>query len=889
MKSNIKREVNFFLVSWLLVLSIINGLEYLNINAINVEEISEFKDEPNSKLSVYWDLTGISISGNNGWATINSTYEWCNGAGSWSDPYIIENITIDDGSIRIEDSDVYFKIRNCTLFNGISGIILINVSNGNLIDNTLINLNSFGIVVGESSYNNTISGNNLNNVGTGISLQGVYNNTISGNDINNTSSEGIQLGVNSFNNYISGNTLDNNSRGIFSYWDTYNNTISRNNITNSRSYLGIYLSSGGYNYTVSENIMTKCGVQVWGDLDELSSHKIDTSNKVNGKILYYYTNEVWLSSNNFLNVGQVILVNCNDSIISNLDITHVSTGISLYYCRNITISGNTANYNGGSGIYLGSSNNNIVSGNILNSNFRGIYIGSYSNDNIISGNVVINNHQGITVMGESNLINNNNFSGNDRHAWDQLGGNQWDNGSIGNYWDDYGGVDANDDGIGDSPYPIPAEKVIQDNFPIWDDGDDLTPEILIISPIENEVFGHSPPSFTVEIRDPNLDTMWYTLDNGLTNKIFTTNGTINQTMWDTFATDFITIKFYANDTLGHESFTEVVVIKDVDVPSITIIDPEDYDLCGTVSPSFTVEITDWTLDTMWYTLDGGITIKPFTNNGSIEQGVWDDYGNGTVTIMFYANDSAGNIRFEEVLVRKDIIVPNIIIDSPIPNDLFGNTPPNLDVDITDSNIDRMWYTLDDGATNYFFTMDEVPVLIALNAWNSRPDGMITIKVYANDTASNEIFEEVSVEKDITLPIITILKPTFNDDVSDKNAPSYQIEIDELNLEEIWYSLDGGANNYSITLLEGAISLGAWDDANYGIVTITFYARDEAGNIGTKEVSVNKIESPEENIIDILWSEGILIPLIGGIVGGSVGLVFYYLRRRRKKAVEPEKS
>ena len=50
--------------------------------------------------------------------------------------------------------------------------------------------------------------------------------------------------------------------------------------------------------------------------------------------------------------------------------------------------------------------------------------------------------------------------------------NHWDNGMIGNYWEDYLGVDANDDGIGDTPYDIPGGEGVQDNFPIWDDGPD---------------------------------------------------------------------------------------------------------------------------------------------------------------------------------------------------------------------------------------------------------------------------------------------------------------------------------------------------------------------------------------------------------------------------------
>jgi nitrous oxidase accessory protein NosD len=43
--------------------------------------------------------------------------------------------------------------------------------------------------------------------------------------------------------------------------------------------------------------------------------------------------------------------------------------------------------------------------------------------------------------------------------------NKWDNGSIGNYWDDYNYPDQNNNGIGDEPYWIEGEVMV-DIYPL---------------------------------------------------------------------------------------------------------------------------------------------------------------------------------------------------------------------------------------------------------------------------------------------------------------------------------------------------------------------------------------------------------------------------------------
>jgi nitrous oxidase accessory protein NosD len=46
--------------------------------------------------------------------------------------------------------------------------------------------------------------------------------------------------------------------------------------------------------------------------------------------------------------------------------------------------------------------------------------------------------------------------------------NSWDNGAIGNYWQDYNGNDTDGDGIGDTPYILPSDCVPNgtDHYPL---------------------------------------------------------------------------------------------------------------------------------------------------------------------------------------------------------------------------------------------------------------------------------------------------------------------------------------------------------------------------------------------------------------------------------------
>jgi parallel beta-helix repeat protein len=183
------------------------------------------------------------------------------------------------------------------------------------------------------------------------------------------------------------------------------------------------------------------------------------------------------------------------------------------------------------------------------------------------------------------------------------------------------------------------------------------------------------------------------------------------------------------------------------VPEITIISPDTYDLLGHAAPTFEVDISVPDLNASWYSIDGGITTINFTGNtGIIDQDEWDKKQNGTVIIVFYANNTKGYVGSAQVSIYKDVLGPDININVPDNGDTFEDTPPVYDISINEANLDSIWYTLDGGTINH--TITENVGTIAESAWNSLPNGYITITFYANDTLGNQGTNFVIVVKDV---------------------------------------------------------------------------------------------------------------------------------------------
>ncbi|MFX0043374.1 MAG: FG-GAP repeat domain-containing protein [Candidatus Hodarchaeota archaeon] len=92
--------------------------------------------------------------------------------------------------------------------------------------------------------------------------------------------------------------------------------------------------------------------------------------------------------------------------------------------------------------------------------------------------------------------------------------------------------------------------------------DTINPTIIINSPIVGESFGCMAPKYDLSIIEPNLESIWYTIDGGITN--FTINelsGFIDQHAWIDAPLGSVTIRFYAKDAVNLTSYDELTITK----------------------------------------------------------------------------------------------------------------------------------------------------------------------------------------------------------------------------------------------------------------------------------------------------------------------------------------
>ncbi len=229
---------------------------------------------------------------------------------------------------------------------------------------------------------------------------------------------------------------------------------------------------------------------------------------------------------------------------------------------------------------------------------------------------------------------------------------------------------------------------------------------------------------------------------------------------------------------------------------------------------------------------------------------------GIKPYIIYIEDNSNNwINISDSINVLDTINPLIIINEPSEGQSIGSISPTFNVEIFDESLESMWYIINTNPTKHFFYSNSS---INQTAWNGLSNGIITIYFYANDSAGNENFKSVNVYKDTNNPSVNIISPMENE-IFNTTIPDFNVRIYEENLDKMWYIFNADLTKHFF--LENG-TLEGWLSLLDGQITITFYANDTAGNLGSAFINVYKDTSiPSINIISPVEAHNSLMKLL----------------------------
>lgn len=324
---------------------------------------------------------------------------------------------------------------------------------------------------------------------------------------NNTLQSGtIELYLSYYNMFTENRIYDGNFKAQSRYLKPpielkdYTNSIDTSNLVNDAP---IYYLVNQTNLIIDSKTTTQIGTLVLANCDNITIKDATIMQGLPTVVFWSTTNSALINCTVIDRDGHtgVELTNSSNILISNNNITSYAGYVQHFGVYQLNSVNNTIsdNFVGGTwwfGIVAG--DYNIVSGNTITRASTGLHIGGknilvfdnevYSTtsqrsagiiddagagmqiggrNNEVFRNVFRNNGLAIGCYGSNCLFYENDFANNSK----TIGGyndvrNNWDNGTVGNYWDVYQGEDLNADGIGDTPFIIDERN--QDNYPLME-------------------------------------------------------------------------------------------------------------------------------------------------------------------------------------------------------------------------------------------------------------------------------------------------------------------------------------------------------------------------------------------------------------------------------------
>ena len=287
---------------------------------------------------------------------------------SESDNSTVSNNTVSHSSnqgISIEGSQYCDVYDNRVSFSGDRGITFGGGGNNTAYNNTVYNNGAFGAIEAIYSDNNEI-----------------YNNRVYYNEWGIATNHGS-------GNQIYENTIYGNELGVYLDWPSTNNRVFNNNISSNSA--GIKTNHNSTDNMIAHNVLfsnAHAGIHIETDRNTVTSNKAN-KNRIGIYLAYSHDNNLTNNNASLNSFEGISLANSkNNTIANNTLLSNSYYGIVLWdFSDENTVINNTIS-GGEYGICLGYSDKNIVANNTIHNSVKGIEFQQTSSNNTLESNTI---------------------------------------------------------------------------------------------------------------------------------------------------------------------------------------------------------------------------------------------------------------------------------------------------------------------------------------------------------------------------------------------------------------------------------------------------------------------------------------------------------------------